>query len=118
MSALPRPPSVYPRALALAAHLALIVLLMALLRSPLALAAALLLFLPLPGMLRGRRYTHAWASMLLVGYCALLLANGYAQPQARALMFGLAALAAADFVGLVLYVRISAREARGAAAAA
>lgn len=112
-----RPPSAYMRALALAAHLALIVLLIVALRSSLGVLAALLLFAPLPGMLRGRRYTHGWASMLLVAYCAVLLANGYAEPQNKGLMFGLAALAAADFVGMVLYVRFHAREEKMRAAA-
>lgn len=106
-----RPPSVYARVLALTAHLALIVLLIGE-SSTLALLAALLLFAPLPGLLRGSRYVHAWASMLLVVYCALLLAEGYARPQAQGSSFVLAALAAADFTGLVLYVRFSAREAR------
>lgn len=104
--------SVYMRIMALAAHLALIVLLIATSVSKLGLIAALLLFVPLPGLLRGSRYVHAWASMLLTVYCALLLANGYAQPQVRSLMFVLAGLAAIDFTGLVMYVRFGTREAQ------
>lgn len=103
--------STYMRIMALAAHLALIVLLIVTSVSKLGLFAALLLFAPLPGLLRGSRYVHAWASMLLVFYCALLLANGYAQPQTRLLMFTLAGLAAIDFTGLVMYVRFGTREA-------
>jgi uncharacterized membrane protein len=109
-----RPLSAYLLALAVAAHLALIVLLIVTSSSKLGLLAALLLFAPLPGMLRGSRYVHGWASMLLIVYCALLLANGYAQPRTQGLMFGLATLAALDFCGMVLYVRFNAREARGA----
>ncbi len=109
-----QPLSVYMRLLALAAHLALIVVLLIIsAESKLGLFAALLLFAPLPGMLRGSRYVHAWASMLVVIYCAVLLANGYARPQTQTLMFVLASLAAADFIGLVLYVRFSAREGQG-----
>src|SRR3546814_6141985 len=79
--------------------------------------AALLLFVPLPGLLRGSRYVHAWASMMLVVYCALLLANGYAQPRTQLLMFVLAGLAAIDFTGLVMYVRFGSREAQARQAA-
>lgn len=104
--------SVYMRVMALTAHLALIVLLIFTSTSKLGLIAALLLFVPLPGLLRGSRYVHAWASMLLVVYCALLLADGYAQPQTRWLMFVLAGLAAIDFTGLVMYVRFGTREAQ------
>ncbi|NGY06857.1 DUF2069 domain-containing protein [Solimonas terrae] len=107
----PRMLSVYMRVTALVAHLALIVLLIATSTSKLGLCAGLLLFAPLPGMLRGSRYVHAWASMLLVVYCALLLANGYAQTQTQSLMFLLAGLAAIDFTGMVMYVRFGTREA-------
>ncbi|HET8882118.1 MAG TPA: DUF2069 domain-containing protein [Solimonas sp.] len=113
----PRELSVYMRVMALVAHLALIVLLIVTSASKLGLFAGLLLFAPLPGMLRGSRYVHAWASMLLTVYCALLLANGYAQPQMRAWMFLLAGLAAIDFTGLVMYVRFGTREAQARQAA-
>lgn len=115
MNAKRRPLSFYLRVLALISHLALIVLLIATAASKLGIVAGLLLFAPLPGMLRGSRYVHAWASMLLVVYCALLLANGYAQPPTQRLMFLLAALAAADFTGMVLYVKFGSLEARMAA---
>lgn len=114
----PRELSVYMRVMALVAHLALIVLLIVTSASKLGLFAGLLLFAPLPGMLRGSRYVHAWASMLLTVYCALLLANGYAQPQMRTWMFLLAGLAAIDFTGLVMYVRFGTREAQARQAAA
>ena len=107
----PRPLSVYLRALALAAHLALIVVLPILVPTRLGLTSALLLCLPLWGLVRGSLYTGKWASMLLVFYCALLLAGGYADPAQRRLLFGLATLAAVDFSALVLYVRFASREA-------
>lgn len=99
------------QALTLAAHLALIILLLACVPTRLGIASALLLFVPLPGLLRGHAYTYKWASMLLVFYCALLLSGGYADPAQRGFLFGLAALAAADFIGMVLFVRFGAREA-------
>lgn len=104
------PLSLYARLLALATHLALIVLLLALAQSRLGIAAGLLLFVPLPGLLRGREYTHAWASLLLAFYSAVLLAEGYAgrAPEPRDLW--LAGLAAVEFVSLVLFVRLRARE--------
>lgn len=106
------PPSRFLHALALATHLGLIALLIAWSRSTLGLAVALLLFAPLPGLVRGRPYTFAWASMLISVYCAMLLAEGYARPEARGWAFGLAGLAALEFVALILFVRLRARELR------
>ncbi len=78
-----KPLSLYARLTALVMHLALIVALIWGSQSSLGLIGAFGLFLPLPGLLRGRERTHAWASMLLVGYCALLLANGYVMYRAE-----------------------------------
>jgi uncharacterized membrane protein len=104
------PLSPWARYVALIAHLALIVGLLAFSRSDLGRGFALLLFLPLWGLVRGAPRTHAWASMMLAFYCAMLLSNGYAEPPQRGLMFGLAAVAALEFSALVLYVRLRARE--------
>lgn len=98
------------RGLALVAHGALMLGLLVASGSRLAWLAAALLLLPLPGLWRGARYTYAWMSMLLVGYCAILLSNAYADSGARPLMFTLASLAAIEFAGVVLYVRFSDRE--------
>lgn len=73
-------------------------------------AAALLLLPSLPGLLRRRRYTFQWTCMLVSIYCALWLAEGWYAPAARATAFGVAALAAADFIALALYVRLLNRE--------
>lgn len=105
-----RPLSQYARALALAAHLALIVVLLHHGGTLLTTLAALLLLAPLPGLLRGREYTHGWASMMVSFYCALWLAEGWAHPAEQRFAFAIAGLAALDFVGLVLYVRLRARE--------
>ncbi len=96
--------------LAVAAHLSLILLMS--LRSGLSpwLLLVAPLLLPLPGMLRRRDYTCAWASMLVVFYCAAYLAAGYAEPARKWAHFAFAAVAALDFSGLVLFVRLGARE--------
>ena len=48
--------------------------------------------------------------MLVVFYAAGYLASGYAMPAHRGSSFGLASVAAIDFVAMVLYVRLLARE--------
>jgi uncharacterized membrane protein len=68
------------------------------------------LALPLPGLLRGRSYTAGWASMLLVFYAGGLLAEGVAHPERRLAGTGIAAIAALEFVALLLLVRFTARE--------
>jgi uncharacterized membrane protein len=70
---------------------------------------ASLLLLPLPGIARGRTYTCAWASMLVGFYVAGYLAAGYARPQEKFGAFLLAAIAALDYLSLMLFVRISGR---------
>ncbi len=100
----------------LALHLALITALLLTAQSLLALIAVLPLFLPLHGLLRGRARTAAWATMLLVFYCAFLLAEGYADPAQKTRAFALAFLAAADFIALIVFVRVSARSAPASAA--
>ncbi|MDE2148357.1 MAG: DUF2069 domain-containing protein [Gammaproteobacteria bacterium] len=62
-----------------------------------------------PGVLRGRAYTAAWAGFIAAFYCAGLLAEGMAQPQRRTIAWALAALAALLFVTLVLAARWTAR---------
>lgn len=105
-----RPLSFWAHALALTLHVGLIIGLTAASRSPLGLLFALLLFLPLPGLLRGLPRTHAWASMMLAFYCAGLLSNVYDEPARRGIMLLLAVMAALEFAALVLYVRFGARE--------
>lgn len=100
----------------LALHFSLMSALLLTTQSSLGIAAALLLLLPLPGLIKGRAYTAAWASMGLTFYCAFLLAEGYANPAQRTLAFALASLAAADFIALILFVRITARSARASSA--
>lgn len=79
---------------------------------------ALPLLLPVAGIVRGRDYTYAWASMLLAFYAAGYLSDGYARPEHRRAAFGIASVAAIEFVSLVMYVRFRARERQGQAVAA
>ena len=106
------------RRAALTAHFLLI--LGVTLRDPSALSALLaaILCLPLPGLWRGRSYTYAWGSMLIAFYVAGYLADGYARPATRVSAFAMASIAAIDFVAVMMFVRVSARQAAAAAAAA
>ncbi len=65
---------------------------------------------PLPGLLRGRDYTFAWATMLLVFYVGGYLAAGHANPAEKWVCFGVAAIAALEFVSLSVYVKARSRE--------
>lgn len=78
--------------------------------SALGAAAAVVLLLPMRSIARGNTYTCGWVSMLVVAYCAFLLAELYAQPQAKLWPGVLSLLAALNFVSLLLYVRLRARE--------
>ncbi len=104
------------RLVALAAH-ALLILGVAL-RDPSALSwvLAAILCLPLPGLWRRRTYTYAWSSMLIAFFVAGYLAEGYARPATRLWSFAMASIAAIDFVAVMMFVRVSAREAAAVAA--
>ncbi len=74
----------------------------------------LLLILPLaaavPGLLRRSAYTAGWATLLLVFYIAGLLSEAYSIPARREVAIALGTVAALEFVSLVLFVRLLARE--------
>ena len=73
------------------------------------------LLAPLPGLLRGKPYTHAWTSLLSLVYILLGMTEALANPGERS--YALAALLAslALFSGCVLYVRFDQRERKSAA---
>ncbi len=98
------------RIVAALAHVALIVLMLLRAAGGPGSLLVLPLLVPLPGILRGRRYTYSWACMLVVFYAAGYLAAGYAEPMQKSALFGIASIAAIDFVALVLYVRLLGRE--------
>ena len=93
----------------------LLVAALPLVAGPVGVLIALPLLLPLPGLWRGRPYTHAWAAMLVVFYVGALLAEGWARPE-RAPWFALAGLATLEVIALMLYVRFRAVDARRAQA--
>ncbi len=81
----------------------------------------LLLILPLaaalPGLLKRHRYTAGWLTLLLSFYIAGLMSEAVAQPLRRLPGYLLAATATIEFISLVLFVRLAAREQAAAAPA-
>ncbi|WP_420465545.1 DUF2069 domain-containing protein [Panacagrimonas sp.] len=111
-------PPVIMQRVALGSHCALIVAVV--LHDPglLSLSLAAILLAPLPGLLRARTYTAAWASMLVAFYVAGYLAEGYAQPDTRVGSFLVASIAALDYLSLMMFVRFRGREAAAIRASA
>lgn len=76
-------------------------------RATWALLYSLPLWAPLPGLWRGRRYTHAWATLCVLPYLIVgvteSLANAAARPWAGAML--LAGLL--FFTALIAYLRVS-----------
>jgi uncharacterized membrane protein len=111
----PGVPTRWAHRIALACHIVLTAALAVLAQFP-GWLLALPLLLPLPGLWRGKPYTHAWCSMLVVFYIGGFLAEAWANPRSATPAFALALLGAAEFVALVLYVRFAAVDRRRAAA--
>ena len=87
---------------------------------PIAVALVVLvlpLMFPLRGMLHGRRYTHAWSSLLALAYITLGITLAAA---ADARLYGVLMTTAslAWFAGCLLFVKLDARRARAAQSAA
>ena len=71
---------------------------------------ALPLLAPLFGLLRARRYTHQWTSMLILPYFAEGVVRGTTEPLPSALLAGVeVALAVVVFAGSVAFARCTAR---------
>jgi uncharacterized membrane protein len=74
----------------------------------------LLLVLPLaaaiPGLTRKSKYTAGWMSLLIVIYIAALISEGFAIPSRRMVATILSTVAMFEFIALVLFVRLLARE--------
>jgi uncharacterized membrane protein len=68
------------------------------------------LLLPLPGLIRGRPYTHAWTSLLSLPYMGWALTELLATPAARPAAYPAFFAALLLFTGCVLYVRLTKRE--------
>ena len=73
------------------------------------------LLFPLRGMLHGRRYTHAWSSLLALAYITLGITLA-AAADARTYGLLMTAASVAWFIGCLLYVKLDARRARALAA--
>jgi uncharacterized membrane protein len=69
------------------------------------------LMFPLRGMLHGRRYTHAWSSLLALAYITIGITLGAA---AEDRLYGVLITGAslAWFIGCLAYVKLDARRAR------
>ena len=63
------------------------------------------LLIPLPGLLRGRSYTYAWNSMLLLLYLTLGITEAMGAPQERSYAYAVLLCTAVTFVASQLYVR-------------
>lgn len=63
------------------------------------------LLLTTPGIARGHRYTHAWASLLTIIYLVVGMTEVIANPTTRALTGLITATALWFFVALIIYIR-------------
>lgn len=106
-------PARWAQALALFAHFGLIAAL-PLVAGLSGAILALPLLVPLHGMWRGRPYTYAWCSLLVVFYVGGFLMEAYTHPRRSTLALALAALAALEFCALLYYVRFRAVDRRRA----
>lgn len=78
---------------------------------PLALALTTLpLLTPLPGLLRGKRYTAAWACMLSLFYMGLGLTEAVADPVERPWAYATAFAGMAMFLACIAFVRQTPRD--------
>jgi uncharacterized membrane protein len=79
---------------------------------PVALLLILLLgplLLPMRGLLHGRTYTHAWASMLSLFYFCLGIMHAWSEPAARGYGVALTVFSLMFFSGAICYVHYSRR---------
>lgn len=79
---------------------------------PLCALAVLPLLTPLPGLMRGRRRTFAWASLFTVPYLAFAIMELLANRGARVVGGATLLLVFAWFCSLVLFLRLSRAAAR------
>lgn len=62
---------------------------------------------PLPGIIRARRYTYAWASLVVIAYIALGVTEVVATPDARLVPAFILFTAFALFIALVAFLRLT-----------
>jgi uncharacterized membrane protein len=74
---------------------------------PICVIAVLPLLAPLNGLLRGRRYTYAWATLFAIPYLTFALTELLANPQARWVASLSLLLVFAWFCTMILFLRAS-----------
>jgi uncharacterized membrane protein len=74
---------------------------------PICIIAILPLLAPLNGLVRGRRYTYAWATLFAIPYLAFALTELLANPQARWVASLSLLLVFAWFCTMILFLRAS-----------
>ena len=74
---------------------------------PICALAALPLLAPLSGLLRGRRYTYAWATLFAIPYLAFAVTELLANPAARWVAAMSLMLVFGWFCTMVLFLRVS-----------
>lgn len=68
------------------------------------------LVFPLSGILKGKPYTHAWSSFLILLYFIHGIVEAYANPAARMLALLEVLISVAFYTGAVLFARLRGRE--------
>jgi uncharacterized membrane protein len=74
---------------------------------PMCVLAILPLLAPLDGLIRGRRYTYAWATLFAIPYIAFALTELLANPRARWVAASSLLLVFAWFCTMILFLRAS-----------
>ncbi len=74
---------------------------------PICLLAVLPLLAPLRGLIQGRRYTYAWATLFAVPYLAFIMTELLVNPAARWVASVSLLLVFAWFCTMILYLRAS-----------
>jgi uncharacterized membrane protein len=74
---------------------------------PICIIAILPLLAPLNGLVRGRRYTYAWATLFTIPYLAFALTELLANPRARWVASLSLLLVFAWFCTMILFLRAS-----------
>jgi uncharacterized membrane protein len=72
-----------------------------------ALAYALPLLICVPGLWRGSRYTHKWATLCVLPYFVVGITEGVANPVLRSWALSMLGLSLLWFFALVMYLRVS-----------
>ena len=74
---------------------------------PICAIAVLPLLAPLNGLLRGRRYTYAWATLFAIPYLAFAITELLANPRARWVAAASLLLVFAWFCAMIFFLRVS-----------